>query len=379
MRFEALDGWRGIAALLVALYHLPFLNHLYSTSIIRNSFLFVDFFFVLSGFVIGHAYLKRLNNKKEIGLFIFRRIGRLWPLHIFVLLLFVLMELLKIYVISTSGGWEQAEAPFSQEYSISSLFSNIFLLQSMGLHDQLTWNYPSWSISVEFYTYLVFVSVIALFNFNKLINIGIILICLWVLYLFPKDIDATFDFGLFRCVTGFFLGLLFYSFYKNIFHIKLHFATFIEVLIITLVVVFVLFFSHGLVSLLAPFLFSIMVLVFALEQGAVSRLLKSSPFQKLGLWSYSIYMIHAFVILVLSRIISILESKFDFNMYLLADSLFNPLNVDVFYINNLYFMDLLTLLYLLVVIISASILYKLVEMNGVLIFKKIEKLIASAY
>ena len=170
MRFEALDGWRGIAALLVALYHLPFINHLYSIPIIRNSFLFVDFFFVLSGFVIAYAYSQRLNNKKEIGLFIFRRIGRLWPLHVFVLLLFVLMELLKIYVMSKSGGgWEHAEAPFSNEYSVNSLFSNIFLLQSIGLHDELTWNYPSWSISVEFYTYLIFVSFFALFRFNKLI------------------------------------------------------------------------------------------------------------------------------------------------------------------------------------------------------------------
>lgn len=374
MRFEALDGWRGIAALLVALYHLPFLNHLYNTSLIRNSFLFVDFFFVLSGFVIGHAYLKRLNNKKEIGLFIFRRIGRLWPLHIFVLLLFVLMEFLKIYVMTINGeGWQQAEIPFSNEYSLRSLVSNIFLLQSIGLHDQLTWNYPSWSISVEFYTYLVFIFVIALLHINRLIKVGIVLFSLWVLYLYPKNIDATFDFGLFRCMAGFFLGLLIYSFYESISLVKLRFATFIEVSIIVLVILFVLFFSHGLVSLLAPFLFSIMVMVFALEQGAVSKVLRSKPFQKLGLWSYSIYMIHAFVILVISRVIAILEPQFDFKMYLLAADLGNPLGVDAFYINSLYFMDILTLLYVFIVIVCASILYKVVEVNGVLIFKRIEK------
>ena len=43
-----------------------------------------------------------------------------------------------------------------------SFLLNVFLLHSMGLIDYLSWNAPSWSISVEFYTYLVFGLVVVL-------------------------------------------------------------------------------------------------------------------------------------------------------------------------------------------------------------------------
>jgi peptidoglycan/LPS O-acetylase OafA/YrhL len=60
-RFIALDSWRGIAACLVALFHLEAYSHLVYSHLnaapfLRNSWLFVDFFFVLSGFVIAANY-----------------------------------------------------------------------------------------------------------------------------------------------------------------------------------------------------------------------------------------------------------------------------------------------------------------------------------
>ena len=67
-RFAALDSWRGIAALLVALLHFRFLGHFYSLDFVRNSWLFVDFFFVLSGFVITHAYADYMPDHEQISL-----------------------------------------------------------------------------------------------------------------------------------------------------------------------------------------------------------------------------------------------------------------------------------------------------------------------
>src|ERR1700743_2555768 len=92
-RFRALDGWRGLCALLVAAHHIAAPGCLYWQPLIRNAWLFVDFFFVLSGFVIAHAYGDRLEKTPQIKDFVLRRIGRLWPLHVAVLLGFVALEL----------------------------------------------------------------------------------------------------------------------------------------------------------------------------------------------------------------------------------------------------------------------------------------------
>ena len=92
-RFRALDGWRGICALLVAAHHVEVHGWLYWQPLIRNAWLFVDFFFVLSGFVIAHAYGERLGKTHEIGVFVARRLGRLWPLHVAVLLALIALEL----------------------------------------------------------------------------------------------------------------------------------------------------------------------------------------------------------------------------------------------------------------------------------------------
>lgn len=81
-RYEILDGLRGVASLLVVLFHLL---ETYSggaaTQIINHGYLAVDFFFVLSGFVVGYAYDDRWNRMTTWGFFK-RRLVRLHPMVI---------------------------------------------------------------------------------------------------------------------------------------------------------------------------------------------------------------------------------------------------------------------------------------------------------
>lgn len=76
--FVALDGLRGLAALAVVIYHRRwFLD----APVIDHAFLAVDFFFILSGFVIGFAYDRRLRDgAMPFAQFVRVRIIRLWPL-----------------------------------------------------------------------------------------------------------------------------------------------------------------------------------------------------------------------------------------------------------------------------------------------------------
>ena len=81
-RYEILDGLRGVAALMVVLFHI---FETYSKGpaeqIINHGYLAVDFFFVLSGFVVGYAYDDRWNKMTTWGFFK-RRLTRLHPMVI---------------------------------------------------------------------------------------------------------------------------------------------------------------------------------------------------------------------------------------------------------------------------------------------------------
>ena len=81
-RYEILDGLRGVAAVLVVLFHLlETYSNGQSTQIINHGYLAVDFFFVLSGFVIGYAYDDRWDRMTTWGFFK-RRLVRLQPMVI---------------------------------------------------------------------------------------------------------------------------------------------------------------------------------------------------------------------------------------------------------------------------------------------------------
>jgi len=108
-RFAVLDGWRGIAALCVALYHFPVYSHIEFSGFVHGAYLFVDFFFVLSGFVIAYVYADRLQRWDDVTEFIVRRFGRLWPLHVATLLFLFAMELAKLY--AANRGWLNFSRP----------------------------------------------------------------------------------------------------------------------------------------------------------------------------------------------------------------------------------------------------------------------------
>lgn len=93
MEYGALEGWRGLCAVLVALFHFravlihPVNSHLLTPAVVRHGYMFVDFFFALSGFVIATSYRDRLvTGNVGIGPFLKLRLGRIYPMHLFSML-----------------------------------------------------------------------------------------------------------------------------------------------------------------------------------------------------------------------------------------------------------------------------------------------------
>jgi peptidoglycan/LPS O-acetylase OafA/YrhL len=142
-KYDPLTSWRGICALAVALFHFPVLGPVKSFPLVSHAYLCVDFFFVLSGFVIATVYEDRLTTNAVRLIFAVRRFGRLWPLHATILFVFVLASAAKHQI------------GIDERHSVLAIFTNLALLQGLGIHHELTWNGSAWSISVEATLYLL--------------------------------------------------------------------------------------------------------------------------------------------------------------------------------------------------------------------------------
>jgi peptidoglycan/LPS O-acetylase OafA/YrhL len=303
-RFEALDSWRGLCACLVVLFHFHGYSPLYSSTLVRNSYLFVDFFFVLSGFVIAWNYAARLDSWPAVKRFLILRAGRLYPLHLFMLLFFVAYESLKFL----NGLSQPFPAPtFSGDMQPAAILTNILLIQSLHVHDGLTWNGPSWSISTELWTYVLFALVSAWLGMrNWMLLAAAVAGPMLLLHLSKTGMDTTYDYGLIRCVFGFALGVVCFRVHSRWPHRAAHrrpaLMSSLEILTVAAVVAFVSAAGTSAWSLLAPFVFSVAVLVFAVEGGAVSRLFRVPLLKWLGKLSYSIYLTHYIFVLILPSV-----------------------------------------------------------------------------
>jgi peptidoglycan/LPS O-acetylase OafA/YrhL len=287
-RFESLDSLRGICACVVALGHLLTTSPLTATPFLRNSYLFVDFFFVLSGFVICWNYESRLNTARELQEFAILRLGRLYPLHLTMLLLFVSLELLAFFQYPHL----LSHPPFGPETTSTSIVSNLLLVQSMNLHSIGTWNDPSWSISTEFWAYAFFA--VVMFTTGLRWSYLVAIPALFILVLSsPYGMKSTFDYAYPRCLLGFFIGVACCQVHKRV-SAQLPTLAFTG---LEAAAVFCLIFvvSSDQLALLAPLVIGATVVIFASDGGLISSALRAPPFAMLGRISYSIYMVHWFV------------------------------------------------------------------------------------
>ncbi len=296
-RYEALDGLRGICAIFVCLFHFRANGPLATLDFVRGSWLFVDFFFVLSGFVIAANYRESLVAGKFLRRFVILRLGRLYPLHAFMLLCFVVVELAAA---AFAGDGVMRRQAFDSGHSVYAILTNLTLTQAFGLHPRLTWNQPSWSIAVEFWTYLLF-ALAALWagaGLEKWLGLAVIVCAAVLMMVTNYGINVSHAWSIFRCVYGFAVGALLWRLCQHggvVPRRAWRGATFFELAAVVAVVVFVSLFSATRFNLLSPLVFGGAIVVFAAESGAISRWLTTAPFRWLGVLSYSIYMVHSFV------------------------------------------------------------------------------------
>jgi len=354
-RFEVLDSFRGLCALFVVMYHLHISNSFAEIAFFRGSSIFVEFFFVLSGFVLAHGYAFR--DDLSFGKFLGARFFRLYPLHLFMLLVFILLEL---------GKWSALEffgiafnnVAFSNDYALESILPNLLLLHAWTPYtNPLSFNTPSWSISIEFYTYLLLY--LSLLLANRLRLLLWCLLPLAMFYLMTTSSELLVP-AVMRGLSGFFGGVVCYLVYRRYFSsisLPRWFASLIEFVLVLMVIAVVQSdIEHR--SLWATLLFFLVVVWFSLEQGSLSKLLKHGSLQLLGRWSYSIYMTHAAVIYLFTSAFLLLQKLAGKQLMSVVDG------VRFFDIGNPLSANLLLLLMLASVLLCCATTYRYIELTG---------------
>jgi peptidoglycan/LPS O-acetylase OafA/YrhL len=210
-RYRILDSYRFIAASLICLYHFNKADvlGLWGVSLaFQNIQLMVDFFFVLSGFVIGRTYLGQVGDGASYGLFMWKRLARLYPLH----LLTLGVGIIGGMVIGT-GALQPGTNP--EVFSAKAILANLTLTHSLGVTSDGSFNIPSWSISAEMFVYALFpLMALAITRLNAATNalliIAYVLVTIAVRqHLGLRDWTLTwFDGGALRAVPTFFTGVL---------------------------------------------------------------------------------------------------------------------------------------------------------------------------
>ncbi|MAM74694.1 acyltransferase [uncultured Tistrella sp.] len=309
---QSLTPLRGIAALWVVVYHfsfqyLPNIRPEALTEAIGKGYLAVDLFFMLSGFVITHVYHRSFTADPpgRYRDFVKARIARLYPLHLAVLGLFVATTLgARAMDYALTGHFEMI--PVDGARSISALVANLFMLQGLKA-SELSWNYPAWSISLEFIAYLIFPLLLPrIWSAPRAARFALAGLLYAALAWFAWDTGDDFNQWngpqtLLRCLPEFLLGSLLYAAFRDGGADRLlgRDAAGLFLLGLTLACLHL-----GAPDLVTVTLFAGLILALVANRGLVARALNIRPLDWLGRMSYALYLIHGFVQYAATRIIT---------------------------------------------------------------------------
>jgi peptidoglycan/LPS O-acetylase OafA/YrhL len=210
---RTLTPLRFFAAAAVVAYHfllyVPFDVSAYAW-LPHKGYLAVDFFFILSGFILTHVYRGGILDKKiSYRDFMVRRFARIYPLHLLTLLAMAGIALTPLHF--------GLIVPWPGHFPLESFFSQIFLLHAWGFERALSFNGPSWSISAEWFAYLIFPELMLRLS-NKRPGLALLsslaaFAALWLISaaFFPRAITSlTSDCAILRIAPEFLIGCCLY-------------------------------------------------------------------------------------------------------------------------------------------------------------------------
>jgi peptidoglycan/LPS O-acetylase OafA/YrhL len=312
---RALAGVRAFPPLVLVMFHFSEghgYRHFWPLDYVAaRGYLWVEFFFCLSGFILTHVYgarMAQLFTAKGYGAFLKARLIRLYPLHLFMLLVVLLTAIVTRYLAAIGHYTSIFDLTYHTVITPFSLVLNLLLVQAWNTQPSLTWNGVAWFVSVEWALCLLFP--VFLFLSNGWLWRGLLLIAAGVAGLTALDLtsahglDITFHNGVLRGLSDFSVGVGLAMLYRAL---KPR-----DVLpgwahsLIQLAVVFVLFYaiyntgwSHTRMDIFTVLPMMALVFALAFDRGIVADALKTRIPQLLGGWSFAIYIGQTFGLLII--------------------------------------------------------------------------------
>lgn len=306
-----LTSLRGIAAILVAVLHFHFflgpIVPYKDAAIIDKFYLMVDLFFILSGFIMCYVYERTFEKgfkKSNYKDFLIARLARIYPLHILTLLAEFLIFLSLILI----GKFDILSPPNQHLYRLDAIPVQLTFLQTVGIYNFDTFNAPAWSLSAEWWAYVLFPFLFLLFRkigFKNWFFPFFIAVMGWLIIEFilsglepflnnppnpnKQSLDVNWHYGTLRGIFGFIAGMGVWQLYKN--------KNFLSALgngwiLLTLSLIVFGAMYLGLYDTFIVVVFTLIILSSAYGSKNIDAFYKFSIFRKIGEWSFSIYIWH---------------------------------------------------------------------------------------
>ena len=305
-KIGALAGARAFPPLMIVMFHFSEGHHYSHVRLLdlfaTRGYLWVEFFFVLSGFILTHVYwprLKDLFSRQGYLAFLRARLIRLYPLHLFMLLLMLAM-VFGLRALAAHGGYLSIfDIKYHQDVSVKGFWLSLALVHAWNSMNSLTWNGVSWFVSVEFALCLLFPLLLwlaegALWRGFALIAAG--LCGLGALLLTSRHgLDITYHNGVLRGLSDFAIGVGMAVLFRRLKprdRLPAFVHSLIQLVLLGLLVWVTMTtgWSHTRMDIFT--VLPLMMLVFALsfDRGLVAAALGTRLPQLLGEWSYAVYL-----------------------------------------------------------------------------------------
>jgi len=303
---RALQGARALPPLILVLFHYceghGYRGVWWFDLLVARGYLWVEFFFALSGFVLTYVYAARfleIFGFRGYGRFLQSRLARLYPLHLAMLLLILGMVITLRWLAARDGYVSIYDEPWHPIVNLPTFIANLFLVQAWNLFPYLSWNGASWFVSVEFLLCLLFPLYLALSRGGW--KIALLLISGGALGLAllaqPRyGLDLTFHNGIWRGMAAFAIGVGFAMLHRAA---LAHGAEQLPEFAFTLAQLVVLsgFFyaiyntgwSHTRADIYTALAVIALVFVLSFDRGLLAKAFATTVPLILGEWSYAIY------------------------------------------------------------------------------------------